>query len=180
LEVRRYAPQLRARTWVEQEPWSAALERGFERLAGYIFGGNEQELRLSMTSPVLMSVPASTSQRKDGKTWGAPSVADLDELLGPATREMAFVMRGDLTLEDLPTPKDHRVRLGATPSQRVAALAFRGRYGGDLPAQKRNELLFLSKLAGLKPTSEVWFAGYDGPSTLPLLRRNEVLVEVES
>jgi len=180
LEVRRYAPQLRARTLVEDERWANALERGFERLAGYLFGGNEHEARLSMTSPVLLSVPASGSQRRDGASWAAPTVAELDELIGPATREMAFIMRGDLTLEDLPRPKDRRVHLASIPAQRLAALSFRGRYGGDLPAQKRNELLFLSKLAGLKPTSEVWFAGYDGPSTLPLLRRNEMLVEVES
>ena len=60
----------------------------------------------------------------------------------------------------------------------MAVLAFRGGYGGDLPAQKRNELLFLLKCAGLRAASEVWFAAYDGPSTLPLLRRNEVMVEL--
>jgi hypothetical protein len=65
------------------------------------------------------------------------------------------------------------------PARRVAALGFSGRYGGDIPAHKRNELMFLTRLAGLSPRSEVWFAGYDGPSTLPLLRRNEVLVELE-
>jgi hypothetical protein len=179
LEVRHYSPQLLARTWVEDEPWGATLEQGFERLAGYLFGGNEAETFFTMTSPVLLSVPASSSQRQNGQSWDAPAVAELGELVGPATREMAFVMRGDLTLEDLPRPKDRRVRLDAVPGRRVAALAFRGRYGGDLPAQKRNELLFLTKLAGLKPASQVSFAAYDGPSTLPFLRRNEVLVEVE-
>ena len=49
---------------------------------------------------------------------------------------------------------------------------------GLITAQKRNELLFLLKCAGLRAASEVWFAAYDGPSTLPLLRRNEVMVEL--
>ena len=84
-----------------------------------------------------------------------------------------------MTLDELPVPNDERVHLHGVPARRAAVLGFRGRYDGDLPAQKRNELLFLLKCAGLKAASEVWFAGYDAPWTLPVLRRNEVMVELE-
>lgn len=177
LEVRRYAPQLRAQTTIANTPWRETLSEGFRRLASYIFGANERERRIPMTSPVLVSMPARSPLRRNGAS-SRPAVAELAQLDGPATREMAFVMPGDWLPEELPAPKDERIRLHSVPTRRVAALAFKGRYGGDLPAQKRNELLFLLKCAGLEPTSEVWFAGYDGPSTLPFLRRNEVLVEV--
>ena len=178
LEVRRYAPQLRAQTTVSGATWNETLNEGFRRLAGYIFGRNQRKRRIGMTSPVLTSLPARAASRRNGKPWQGPAVSDLTELSGRATREMAFVMPNDFTLEELPQPDDARVSLHSVPARRVAVLGFRGRYGGDLPAQKRNELLFLIKCAGLKAESEVWFAGYDGPSTLPFLRRNEVLVEI--
>jgi hypothetical protein len=92
---------------------------------------------------------------------------------------MAFVMPSNLPVDALPLPNDHRVLLRGVPRRRMAVLRFSGTYAGDLPAEKRNELLFLLKSAGLKPTSEVWFAGYDGPTTLPFLRHNEVLVEIQ-
>lgn len=179
LELRRYAPQIRATTWVDASTWSEALSEGFQRLADYLFGGNEYEEHLAMTTPVLLSMPASGSQRRGGESFQAPGVATLSQLNGPGRRQMAFVMPRELKLDELPHPKDRRVLLAGARAQRVATLSFRGAYGGDLPAHKRNELLFLVKCAGLKPISEVWFAAYDGPSTLPVLRHNEVLVEVE-
>jgi hypothetical protein len=178
LEVRRYAPQLRAQTTIVDTPWRETLGEGFQRLADYIFGGNEHGRRIPMTSPVLVSMPSRGGLRRNGTRGHTPAVAELAQLDGPATREMAFVMPGNWLPEQLPAPKDARVRLHSVPARRVAALVFRGRSSGDLPAQKRNELLFLLKCAGLKAASDVWFAGYDGPSTLPFLRRNEVLVEV--
>ncbi len=179
LELRRYAPQLRATTWVEASTWSEALSDGFQRLAGYLFGGNDHERQLPMTTPVLLSMPASITGRRNVQGFQSPGVASIPQLTGCAARQMAFVMPTELSLTELPRPKDRRIALSSVPACRVAVLAFRGLHGGDLPAQKRNELLFLVKCAGLKPISEVWFAAYDGPSTLPFLRHSEVLVEVE-
>jgi SOUL heme-binding protein len=127
---------------------------------------------------VLATVTLGSGPRRSVKSWKPPSVAPLGPLNAPTSRNMVFVMPGDLTLDELPTPNDARVHLHGVSPRRVAVLRFRGRHGGDLPAQKRNELLFLLKCAGLKAASEVWFAGYDGPTTLGFLRRNEVLVEL--
>jgi hypothetical protein len=70
------------------------------------------------------------------------------------------------------------VRLRAIPERLVAALPFRGNYDGGLPRQKREELLTRLEAAGLGVQGEASFAGYDPPSTLPALRRNEVMVEL--
>jgi hypothetical protein len=177
LQIRRYAPQIQAQTTIDDQSWLDALNEGFTRLADYLFGANELERKLPMTTPIMISV---TAARRELQSWKPPSVAELSELNGPTSRVMALVVPTHLTVtaQDPPAPKDERVRLLGVPERRVAALCFRGNYAGDLPAQKRNELLFLLKCAGLKAASEVWFAGYDSPSTLPLLRRNEVLVEL--
>lgn len=158
LEVRRYAPSARAETVIEGLPWQAALNEGFERIASYIFGQSQhgESQRIAMTAPVTATVGA-----------------------GPlSTRTVAFTLPRNRLLSSLPTPKDMRVRLRYVPPRRVAVLGFSGRYGGDLPAKKRDQLLALVRLAGLHALGEVTFAGYDAPSTLPFIRRNEVQVDL--
>lgn len=178
LQIRLYDHLILAETTVEPAPWSTALTQGFRRLAAYVFGDNQKRAKLGMTAPVLSTVTLGSDQRGIASSWRPPRVSDLERLTGPTARNVAFVLPDQHTLDDLPAPNDSRVHLHGVPPRRMAVLAFRGPYGGDLPAQKRNELLFLLKCAGLRPASEVWFAAYDGPSTLPFLRRNEVMVEL--
>lgn len=158
LELREYPRRVLAKTVVDSPSWDEALEEGFRRLAGYIFGGNARHERLSMTTPVTTSLPEQKSSL-------------------PHT--MAFAMPGDRTLASLPPPEDARIRLLEGPAQVVAVLTFRGAYGGDLPARKREELLARVYRAGLTPHGDVVFSGYDPPSTLGILRRNEVSVPVQ-
>jgi len=178
LQIRLYEHQIQAETTVEPAPWPKALNEGFLRLAAYVFGDNGAELAIPMTAPVLSTVTLGHEPRGAADSWRPPRVSDVQELTGNTARNVAFVLPDDRTLDELPTPNDARIHLHGVPPRRMAVLGFRGNYSGDLPAQKRNELLFLLKCAGLRAASEVWFAAYDGPSTLPLLRRNEVMVEL--
>jgi hypothetical protein len=167
LEIRRYFPQITAHTHVDVPSYDAALQQGFRRLANYIFGDNfngekiaapmrqraADNEKLEMTSPVI------TAQ-------------------GPRGYEMSFVMPSGRALASLPTPNDSAVELGEVPERRVAVLKFRGRYRGAEVEQHERELMDLVKAAGLVATSAPMFAGFDPPTTLPFLRRNEVWVEV--
>jgi len=158
LEVRRYAPSARAETVVEGLTWAEALNEGFQRIAAYILGQAQhgESERIAMAAPVTATV-------------GTAPIS---------TRTIAFTLPRNRRLSSLPTPKDTRVRLRYVPARRVAVLKFRGRYGGVLPAKKRDELLARVRLAGLHALGEVAFAGFDAPSTLPWLRRNEVQVDL--
>lgn len=178
LQIRLYEHQIHAETTVDAAPWSEALNEGFLRLFAYISGDNVEETSIAMTAPVLSTVTLSRNPRGVARSWKPPRVSDVEELTGRTAREVAFVLPSDKTLDELPIPRDARVHLHGVPPRRMAVLGFSGGYGGDLPAQKRNELLFLLKCAGLRAASEVWFAAYDGPSTLPFLRKNEVMVEI--
>jgi hypothetical protein len=91
---------------------------------------------------------------------------------------MSFTMPSGSTLASLPIPDDARVRLRPLPERRIAALRFSGRYTPLTVGDKARELSRLVERAGLRPRGVVEFAGYDPPSTLPFLRRNEVWVEV--
>jgi hypothetical protein len=153
LEVRRLAARVEARTPIDVDDFEQALELGFERLFGYISGANSTGERLAMTSPVIAS-------HRLGFTVG-------------------FVMPPGRTRESLPVPDDHQVLLSDVPPQRMASLRFRGRYDADNVGRQEPVLLRLVSDAGLVPTGPIVFAGYDPPSTLPLLRRNELWVELE-
>jgi hypothetical protein len=157
-EVRQYAPRVQAETVLNAAPWKQSLEEGFERLASYIFGGNSQQLKIAMTAPVLVTVGAADR----------------------ATRSVAFKMPDSLPFETLPAPNDRQITLRRIPARRIAALGYSGRYGREIPAKKRQELLGRVRAAGMLPIGDVVFAGYDAPWTLPWLRRNEVQVELSS
>lgn len=157
-EVRQYAPRVHAETVLNAAPWQKSLKEGFSRLANYISGKNSRAVKLAMTAPVLVTVGATDR----------------------ATRLVSFKMPDSDPFETLPAPSDRQITLRRIPARRVAALSYHGRYGREMPADKRHELLRRVRAAGLLPIGEVTFAGYDAPWTLPPLRRNEVLVELST
>jgi hypothetical protein len=177
IELRGYPEQVLAETVVEQASWNDALSDGFKRLAGYIFGDNDATERLSMTAPVLSTLPPA-EHRGERLSMTAPVLATVGAANEVTSRTVAFVMPGDRTLADLPKPRDPRIQLRVVPARLVAALVFRGNYKSGLPAAKREELLEKLHAAGMASKGEATFAGYDPPSTIPALRRNEVLVEL--
>jgi hypothetical protein len=132
-----------------------------------------------MTAPVLgsLSSPGSAASRSPrGKTaLTVPLSASGPDL---ADRTVAFVMPADRALPDLPRPRDSRVQLRAIPERLVAVLTFSGDYESALPEQKRQILLSRLRQAGIETRGEALFAGYDPPSTLAALRRNEVMIEL--
>jgi SOUL heme-binding protein len=150
LEVRLYPAVRIAETTVEGH-WDDALNEGFLRLAAFIFGGNKGAQKIAMTSPVLGSGDA-------------------------AGFRVAFVMPDGVTPT---TPDDPRVALGELPPRRVAVLRFNGGHDATTIEAHKRELAHALAENGLHPRGEVSFAGYDPPSTLPLLRRNELWVELE-
>jgi DNA gyrase inhibitor GyrI len=149
-EIRHYAPVRVAETPVGGT-WEEALGQGFRRLAGFIFGSNARKQRIAMTAPVTAT--------REGEGY-----------------RVAFAMPEGI---DLPRPDDEHIAIHAVPSRRVAVLRFRGRPGVDSIESRKRELLDLAEASGYVPRGEPTFAGYDPPWTLPLLRRNEVWVEIE-
>jgi hypothetical protein len=152
LEIRRYPARVEARTWIEA-PFREALDQGFRRLAGYIFGGNDGDDHIAMTTPV-------SSRPADGG------------------RLVMFTMPPGKALADLPRPDDPNVELREVPERRVAVLKFRGSYKGDRIEAQARRLRELVAEAGLPAKGEPLFAGYDPPMTLPALRRVEVWLEL--
>lgn len=176
-EVRRYAPHIVAETVVEGA-YRAAMNEGFQRLAGYIFGGNTKRESVPMTAPVGMSgetikmtVPVAERESID---MTAPV---MEESLSGA-RRVSFVMPSAYTLETLPIPTDTRVTLRAVPERLVAARRFStGMREEEITALKQAFLTDVSR-DGFTALDAPEAAYYNPPWTPPFLRRNELLVPV--
>ena len=150
-ELRRYEELRIARTQVEPRKGRPENE-GFRRLAGYIFGGNTEDQKIAMTTPVF-------TDQGEGMT-------------------MTFVLPARWSLASLPKPKDARVELTVEPPRAYAVARFSGvAYPEDLD-RRRPELERWMEAQGITATGPARMAFYDPPWTIPFLRRNEVLIPV--
>jgi hypothetical protein len=126
---------------------------GFQKLAGYIFGGNETNTKISMTTPVQMDINNTFST-------------------------MSFVMPSSFTKESLPKPNDPNVRIMNTADEYVAVIRFGG-FASDKDLKFYSEKLQkLLKENGITSSGNYRFLGYN-PSFQFIGRRNEIIVEVE-
>ena len=168
LEIRQYGPRIAAETVVAGEDESAALNDGFRRIAGYIFGGNRAKAKIDMTVPVAqqkgqtiaMTAPVGQARGADGQ-W-----------------VVRFFMPAEWTLATLPVPDNPAVVLVPVPGETMAVLRFTGLRWESTIATRQAELLQRLGSTAWKPAGEplAWF--YDPPWTIPFLRRNEVAVPV--
>lgn len=150
IELRSYGPMITAEAVVSGER-GTAIRDGFKMIAGYIFGGNAPQAKIDMTAPVI--------QQAEGDRW-----------------TVRFVMPARWTLETLPAPADPRVRLVRLPATRMLVIRFSGTADSDLIAAKTAELRRYAADHGLTTTGEPVLAFYNPPWTLPLFRRNEIML----
>ena len=153
-ELRQYEPMVVAETEV---PGGSEDSQGFRTLAGYIFGGNARGQSISMTAPVAQQEVAGS----DG-----------------ARVTMSFMMPRAHALEDLPHPKDSRVRLKRVDQGLMAAVVFSGQWNRSDVASRTEALRQGVLDAGMTVVGPPVFARYDPPWTPPFLRRNEIMVPV--
>ncbi len=175
IQIRTYGERIAARTVVTGSS-EAARNRGFQRLAGYIFGGNAARASIAMTAPVAQGAGDAASGRSRSISMTAPVSQGA---AGQDRWTIQFFMPAEYTLESLPVPRDPAVVLAVVPAETYAVLRFTGLGSARAVAAKQAELE--AALADSDWISQgdpvVWF--YDPPWTLPPLRRNEVAVRVE-
>ncbi len=167
--VRRYAPMILATVSVtgERRP---AVNEGFRILADYIFGNNDGGAKIAMTAPVLQQ-PEGERIAMTAPVTAAPAAA--------GAWEVSFVMPAEYTIDTLPKPRDPRVRILEVPARTVAAVTFSGLPNAAPLDRHAAELAEWIAARGMRPVGPPRFAFYDPPWTLPFLRRNEVMVEVD-
>lgn len=167
-EIREYASYLVAETRVAGG-FDRTGNAAFQRLAGYIFGDNrrvtESDSDDSESVSMKMTIPV-TRERIEGEE-------------GRAT-VYRFVMERAYDRESLPVPNDDRVILTEEPGGRFAVLRYRGRITEERFVEHAEMLEAFLQRDGLTILGEPISAVYNGPFTLPMFRRNEVLIRLSS
>lgn len=175
-ELREYNAYIRAEVDLDGSEKNA-MNRGFRPLANYIFGGNTENQKIEMTSPVTQGPAPIFGELKSLEEVASSS--DLQE--DPQMEEkhtVSFIMPSEYTLDALPTPNNESLRLVEVPTHTVAAIRFSGWGANGTMHDKHEKLISMLEADGIEVLGKPLFARYDPPWTLPFFRRNEVLVPV--
>jgi len=152
-EIRSYEATLFTSVKLSTNTYKDASSKGFSILAGYIFGGNEKNEKIAMTSTVAMSL-------EDSMT-------------------MMFMVPKNFKKETLPQPNQSQIKFKEEPAKTVAAISFGG-WADDEKIEKYKQKLKLALDAeGITYTNRFYFFGYNPPFEV-FNRKNEIVVELET
>jgi hypothetical protein len=170
-ELRLYEPMLIAETYVEGD-FDQAGNQAFRKLFGYISGENTSSSEIAMTAPVIADPGGSGNGEKINMT-----VPVLEQKNEQGWRYM-FVLPADYSIQTAPQPLQQDIKLSSQPQKRVAVIRYSGLSDENAIDDKTVQLRQWIAANGLIPVSEPRWAGYNPPWTIPFLRRNEVMIDV--
>ena len=150
-EIRTYESTLFTSVKLNSSKYEEVSGKGFSVLAGYIFGGNDKKEKISMTSPVAMSLDDSIT--------------------------MMFMVPKEFNKESLPKPNDSNIKIEQVPEKTVAAIRFSGWANNNKIEQYKNKLKAVLDSENIDYSNRFYFLGYNPPYDL-VNRRNEIIVEL--
>jgi hypothetical protein len=151
-EIRSYEPTLFTSVQLSTGGYKNSSRKGFSILAGYIFGNNERNEKISMTSPVSMSLGDSMT--------------------------MMFMVPKEFNKDRLPKPNQSGIEFKEEPAKTVAAITFSG-WANDAKIERYKQKLKAALDAeGIKYSNQFYFFGYNAPFEV-FNRKNEVIVELQ-
>ena len=181
IEIREYETYAVAWTTAPGS-FDEAVETGFRRLFEYITGGNVGATDIDMTAPVLTepetlkaaAIVAEPERRNDDS---GPTA-----LASPSSGgwSIGFVLPAGYTAATAPVPKSADVSIGDVAARCVASIRFSGTLGEEAGEAERQSLERWLQARDLQHAGDWQMAGYNPPWTIPMLRRNEVLVGLAS
>jgi len=168
-ELRDYPPVIVAETIVGGTLEDAG-DKAFSRLFDYISGKNRLKDKIAMTAPVsqkpvsetiAMTVPVGQKRGEEG--W-----------------VVSFTMPASYGMDDLPLPEDPAVTLRQIPARRMATVRYSGTWSEQRYDKYRRDLELWIEKNGFRILGEPVWARYNPPLTPWFLRRNEILIPVDS
>ena len=124
----------------------------FRNVAGYIFGDNEKNQKINMTSPVVIKM-----HNKN---------------------EMAFIMPEKLTLNNLPEPKNKDIDIYLEPSNIKACITYSGYSNNMIEKRKIKELKKQLTKHKIKHNNDFEVLIYNSPYDF-INRKNEIVVSIK-
>lgn len=152
-EIRSYEASLFTSVQLSSNKYKDVSSKGFSILAGYIFGGNEKNEKIAMTSPVVMSLDDSMT--------------------------MMFLVPKKFKKETLPQPNQSQIKFREEAAKTVAAISFGGWANDEKIEKYKQELKSALDAEKIAYTNHFYFLGYNPPFEV-FNRKNEIIVELES
>jgi hypothetical protein len=151
-EIRSYETTLFTSVKLSTKGYKNSSSKGFSILAGYIFGNNDRNEKIAMTSPVSMSLDDSMT--------------------------MMFMVPKNFNKNMLPKPNQSGIEFKEEPAKTVAAISFSG-WANDTKIEKyKQDLKAALDAEGIKYSNRFYFFGYNAPFEV-FNRKNEVIVELQ-
>ncbi len=190
IEIRRYQPKLVAEVLVDGD-LSEASNKGFRQIAAFIFGSNhtgraddlQATTRIPMATPVVIAPQGRSLSTSEKITMTAP-VMVTPQTETSATMQSAnkwlvsFVMPSKYSLATLPSPNDAAIKIRELPVTTMAVLRYSWFNGAERVQAKTEELSRWLIKNQYATTGSAQLARYNPPWTLPMLRRNEIMIPV--
>jgi hypothetical protein len=151
-EIRSYEAALFTSVNLSTKGYENSSSQGFSILARYIFGNNERNEKISMTSPVSMSLGDSTT--------------------------MMFMVPKKINAAMLPKPNQSGIEFKEEPAKTVAAIRFSGWANDSKIEMYKHNLTAALDAEGIKYSNRFYFFGYNAPYEV-FNRKNEVIVELQ-
>jgi len=156
-EIREYEAMIIARTLVSSG-YREAASMGFRRVANYIFGDNDKDMKIAMTAPVLLNSPVDAE----------------DEY------EISFMMPSLYNKENLPSPNSSNVEIIDRNLGLIACVSFGGWATKSKVEKYHQRLDDWIKSEGAQAVGKFYVAQYNSPWALPPFRHNEILVRIKN
>lgn len=152
-EIRYYPEATLASVYSKAKSYRQMATPGFRKLAGFIFGGNQSNTKIAMTSPVHMDINDSVSS-------------------------MSFVMPSKFENKTLPAPNDPDVVIEKSKAEYVAVIKFGG-YANDAKLARYSEQLkSILDQKGISYHGNFRYLGYNPPYQF-IGRKNEIIVSID-
>ena len=151
-EIRKYPSLFVATTKLTSSGYDGNSSEGFRKVAGFIFGANDENQKIAMTSPVIMDMKDSV--------------------------EMSFIMPKTITPENAPNPSNSAVQLKYREEQVVAVLSFGGWASSSKIASKEKALITMLNEHNISFEGNVSYLGYNPPYQI-INRKNEISIQVQ-
>jgi len=152
-EIRYYPSATFATIYSDATNYKGVASKGFRKLAGYIFGGNEKKESISMTAPVRMSMSDKGSS-------------------------MSFIMPEKYSDQNLPIPNDKSISIQNSNPEYVAVISFGGYASDEKITIYKDKLMEALAKGKIQVKGSFSFLGYNAPFQF-VGRTNEIIIPIE-
>jgi len=156
-EIRSYSDMIIAKINVQSD-YKGSTSTGFRRIASYIFGGNDKEMKIAMTAPVIAECPS-----KDLSSY-----------------TVSFVMPKEHSLGGLPKANTELVSIEQENLGVVAVLSFGGWATDARSISYQKKLSEILENKKIKAQGGYMVAQFNSPWALPMFRKNELMVKLKN